>query len=150
MALDPGMEESTVMDGAPYTTILAKIIAPLSKPVVATIGLWTAVAHWNAWFDSLIYIRDPNKRVLQLILHKMMNLLRNFYEFEEFNTQLEIPISGIGSGSCGPSNNWTDYTRLSFRSTIFRQRYHAWRLQVKEKKEGGDGKLGFQILGERR
>ena len=95
MALDPGMEESTVMDGAPYTTILAKIIAPLSKPVVATIGLWTAVAHWNAWFDSLIYIRDPNKRVLQLILHKMMNLLRNFYEFEEFNTQLEIPIPPV-------------------------------------------------------
>ena len=95
MALDPGIEESAVMDGAPYTTILAKIIAPLSKPVVATIGLWTAVAHWNAWFDSLIYIRDPNKRVLQLILHKMMNLLRNFYEFEEFNTQLEIPIPPV-------------------------------------------------------
>ncbi len=47
MTIDKGIEESAVMDGANYFTILTKIILPLSKPVIATIALWAAVFHWN-------------------------------------------------------------------------------------------------------
>ena len=92
MAMDDEMEEAALVDGAGYLTILTRIVMPLAKPIVATIALWASVMHWNAWFDALIYIRDGEKRVLQLLLHKMMNLLRNFEEFEELNIPMEITL----------------------------------------------------------
>jgi len=74
MTIDKEMEESAFIDGASYIMILWKIIMPLSKPVIATITLWTAVYHWNAWFDALIYIRDEKKIVLQLLLRRMIQM----------------------------------------------------------------------------
>ena len=41
-------------------------------PVIATIGLWSAVWHWNSWFDSLIYINDSKKHVLQIWLRRII------------------------------------------------------------------------------
>jgi putative aldouronate transport system permease protein len=78
MTLDKSYEESAFMDGANYLQILASIIVPLSKPVIATVALWTAVGHWNAWFDAMIYIRSGNKIVLQLLLQRMLQELERF------------------------------------------------------------------------
>ncbi|MGN7382062.1 carbohydrate ABC transporter permease [Paenibacillus sp. SAFN-117] len=66
------LEESARVDGAGYLRIFTQIVIPLSKPVLATIALWVAVGHWNAWFDSMIYISDPNKQVLQIVLRKII------------------------------------------------------------------------------
>ena len=41
-------------------------------PVIATIGLWSAVWHWNSWFDSLIYVNDSQKHVLQIWLRRII------------------------------------------------------------------------------
>ena len=49
MSLDKSLEESALIDGAGYSTILFRIVVPLSNPILATIALWMAVAHWNAW-----------------------------------------------------------------------------------------------------
>ncbi|MCU6709138.1 carbohydrate ABC transporter permease [Paenibacillus sp. J5C_2022] len=69
----PGeVEESARVDGAGYFRIFLLIILPLSKPVLATIALWVAVGHWNAWFDSMIYVTDPDKQVLQIVLRKII------------------------------------------------------------------------------
>ena len=75
MTIDQAMEDSAVIDGAGYWTVLFKIILPLSKPVLATIGLWAAVRHWNMWFDAMIYISDNDKMVLQLLIRKMLMIL---------------------------------------------------------------------------
>ncbi|RAV13312.1 carbohydrate ABC transporter permease [Paenibacillus contaminans] len=75
MTIDKGIEESAMIDGANYYTVLTKIILPLSKPVIATIALWSAVGHWNAWFDAMIYIRDDSKTVMQMVIRKMMNAI---------------------------------------------------------------------------
>jgi putative aldouronate transport system permease protein len=64
MAMPESLEESARIDGANDLTILYKILFPLSMPIIATVGLWTAVGHWNAWFDSMIYITEPEKQVL--------------------------------------------------------------------------------------
>ena len=45
---------------------------PLSKPVLATVALWKAVDHWNAYFDCLLYIRDQSKFVLQILLRRVL------------------------------------------------------------------------------
>lgn len=74
MAIDKELEEAAFIDGAGYATVLLRVVAPLSMPVVATISLWTAVGQWNAWFDAMIYIRDEAKMVLQLLLRNMITM----------------------------------------------------------------------------
>ena len=66
------LEESALIDGANEFTILFRLIAPLSKPIIATIALWTAVMHWNEWFRAMIFIRDTDKTVLQLLLRRIL------------------------------------------------------------------------------
>jgi putative aldouronate transport system permease protein len=44
----------------------------LSKPVLATVALWTMVMHWNSWFDGLIYITDDKKQILQIFLRRIV------------------------------------------------------------------------------
>ncbi|MGZ9584445.1 carbohydrate ABC transporter permease [Paenibacillus marinisediminis] len=66
------LEDSARVDGAGYLRIFTLIVIPISKPVLATIALWVGVGHWNAWFDSMIYISDPNKQVLQIVLRKII------------------------------------------------------------------------------
>nr|WP_314458697.1 carbohydrate ABC transporter permease [uncultured Clostridium sp.] len=66
------MEESAKLDGANHWTILWKIMFPLVKPTVAVICLYYAVTHWNAWFESMLFIRDREHYPLQLILREIL------------------------------------------------------------------------------
>ncbi|MBD2847437.1 carbohydrate ABC transporter permease [Paenibacillus sp. IB182496] len=72
IALPESLEESAKIDGANDVFILFRIVLPLSLPIIATVGLYTAVWHWNAWFDSMIYIQEESKQVLQLILRRIL------------------------------------------------------------------------------
>jgi len=73
MSLPSELEESAKIDGANDVYILSKIILPLCKPIIATVALWSAVGHWNSWFDSLIYANKPNLVVLQVVLYRIIN-----------------------------------------------------------------------------
>ena len=53
-------------------TVLVRVYLPLSMPVIATIGLWYAVMHWNSWFDAAIYLNTPSKFPLQLVLRGIL------------------------------------------------------------------------------
>lgn len=64
------LRESAFMDGANDLTILFRIYLPLSKPLLATFGLFTAVGHWNRWFEALIYLRSEDRFPLQMILRR--------------------------------------------------------------------------------
>ena len=66
------LEESARLDGAGDFSIFLKIILPVSKPILATVTLWLAVSHWNAWFDCMIYIRNTSKIVLQVVLQRII------------------------------------------------------------------------------
>jgi len=68
------LEESARLDGANDLTIFFRIILPLSKAVLYTIGLFYAVGHWNSWFPAMIYLRDPDMFPLQLILRQIVVL----------------------------------------------------------------------------
>ncbi len=68
------LEESAQLDGAGYTTIFARIISPLCKPVYATVALFVAVYQWNSWFDAMLYNRmSDNLTTLQYELMKLLN-----------------------------------------------------------------------------
>ena len=72
MTIPTEIEDSARIDGANEIVTLFRIIVPMSMAVIATIGLWSAVGHWNAWFDSLIYVRDQQKHVLQIWLRRIV------------------------------------------------------------------------------
>ncbi|THF72906.1 carbohydrate ABC transporter permease [Cohnella fermenti] len=71
-ALPESLEESAKIDGANDIVVLFRIVLPLSLPIIATVGLYSGVSHWNAWFDSMIYIQDEHKQVLQMILRRIL------------------------------------------------------------------------------
>ena len=66
------LEESAFLDGGGYWRILWSIILPLSKAALATIGLFYALGHWNNFFTPLIYLRDPEKYPLPLIVRDIV------------------------------------------------------------------------------
>lgn len=68
------LEEAAKIDGCTDLRVLSKIILPLSLPVLASIGLFYAVGHWNSFFNSLLYINDHKKWPLQVILRQMVLL----------------------------------------------------------------------------
>lgn len=76
MTIPESLEESARMDGARDFTILLRLIVPVSKPVIATVVLWSMVDHWNAWFDSMIFMSKAENHVLQMIMRRMVNQVR--------------------------------------------------------------------------
>ena len=64
------LEESAKLDGANNWQVLTRIVLPCSTASLATIGLFYAVGHWNAWFGATLYITDSK-------LMPMQNILRN-------------------------------------------------------------------------
>lgn len=68
------LEEYAYLEGAGPLTVLLKIIVPISLPAVATVTLFTAVAHWNNWFDGYIYMSTKNYP-LQSYIYNIINQL---------------------------------------------------------------------------
>jgi putative aldouronate transport system permease protein len=64
--------ESAVVDGANDFRIFSQIVLPLSKPALAAFGLFYAVAHWNSYFTGLLYINDPRKWPVQVVLRQLI------------------------------------------------------------------------------
>lgn len=72
-SLPTELEESAKLDGANDLVVFGKIFFPLAKPVIATVVLFTAVGKWNEWFQPMIFISDPQKWPLQLILREIIS-----------------------------------------------------------------------------
>lgn len=71
-SLPQEVREAAELDGAGEWRVFRDIVLPLSKPILATMALFIAVAHWNAYFDALIYITDRDKYVLQVVLRRVL------------------------------------------------------------------------------
>jgi len=72
-SLDDAYIEAARIDGARETTILFRVVMPLSKPVLATVILMYGVGHWNCFFPALYYVRNPNLQPLQVVLRGILN-----------------------------------------------------------------------------
>lgn len=64
--------EAARIDSAGEFYILMRIIIPLSKPVLAVLGLLYGVGHWNAWFNCIIYINNTKLYTLQALLRQIL------------------------------------------------------------------------------
>ena len=64
--------EAAEIDGCSELKILTSVVLPLSTPVLASIGLFYAVWHWNTWFDSVLYITDRQLWPMQTLLREIL------------------------------------------------------------------------------
>ena len=65
--------EAAKIDGAGEMTVFAKVMLPLSTPVLTTIALFSGVAYWNDWMNGLYYITDQNLYSIQTLLNRLLN-----------------------------------------------------------------------------
>ncbi len=66
------LEEAASIDGMNTFGILVRIILPLSKPILATMFLFYAVAMWNSWFPALLYLDDPKMQPVTMYLRNLI------------------------------------------------------------------------------
>ena len=66
------LEECAFMDGANDFKIMYKIFLPLSMPIIATIGVFYAINIWNSYLGPLIYLRDPAKYPIQVLMAQLV------------------------------------------------------------------------------
>ena len=71
-SIPDSLEEAAKIDGATDFRVFFQIILPLSKSIIAVMVLYYGVAHWNSWFDAMMYLRDRSKYPLQLILREIL------------------------------------------------------------------------------
>ena len=67
------LHEAALVDGAGEFRIWWQVYMPLSKPILATVALWLAIGHWNAYFDTIIYTNSKNLETLQSFLLRAIN-----------------------------------------------------------------------------
>lgn len=60
------------MDGASHFRVFFQIAMPLAKPIIAVMALYYAVAHWNSYFNALIYISNDAYQPLQIVLRNIL------------------------------------------------------------------------------
>ncbi|MEK3888598.1 carbohydrate ABC transporter permease [Bacillus sp. FSL K6-3431] len=72
--LPDDLTEAAIVDGANDLQIFGKIILPLSKPALAAFGLFYAVGIWNSYFTALLYLSDPAKWTIQVVLRQIVIL----------------------------------------------------------------------------
>lgn len=65
--------EAAKIDGANDLQVFFKIVLPLSKPIIMTIGLFVAINHWNSWFDAYLYTNSQDLKTMQSILVEILN-----------------------------------------------------------------------------
>ncbi|MBQ3891222.1 MAG: carbohydrate ABC transporter permease [Lachnospiraceae bacterium] len=66
------ISESAKIDGANDLVIFFRLILPISKPLIATLGLFSALAYWNDWYNCMLYVTDTNMFTLQYYLQRIL------------------------------------------------------------------------------
>ena len=96
------LQEAAEIDGAGIMKVFLKIILPTSTPILATIAIFAAVAQWNSFQDTLIYVTDQKLYTIQMILNNMINniefLTRNASMLGSAASSMRIPQVGIRMG----------------------------------------------------
>ena len=97
-ALPIELTESALLDGAGEYTIFFKIIMPLSKPVLATVALFTFLGKWNDWMTSMLYINNRDDLIsLQYLLQRLMQNIELLKDenISSYTQTMEIPSETV-------------------------------------------------------
>lgn len=86
-AIPEELEDAARIDGCSEWKLIIRIILPLSLPVMATLTLFYGVAHWNAFFNVMIYINDSNKYNLSVLVQNMIQSSSLLTEMSHLNPE---------------------------------------------------------------
>lgn len=90
------LQEAAEIDGAGLFRIYVSIILPLSKPILATVGLLTAVTYWNDWTNGLYYVTSNKLNTIQLLLNQMNNNVQYLASHSELGlSTADIPTVSV-------------------------------------------------------
>ena len=89
------IEEAATIDGANEWNIFLRVILPMSTPVMAAIGLFTMVGHWNSWFDAFLYMRNRND--LWPLQYYIQISFNNLNQLNQGNLEALEGIMNIGT-----------------------------------------------------
>ena len=92
------LKESARIDGASEIAVLFKIMIPLSKPIIMTIGLFYGVQFWNYFFHAMLYITDSSLQPLPILLRNIL-MASGMNDFVEATAFGEAPIQAIKAAS---------------------------------------------------
>jgi len=82
------LKEAAKMDGAGHFRILFTIILPLSKPLLATMSLFSIVGHWNGYFSAVLYLNNQEKHPIQMFLRRLLIMA----QVAEDSSQLDLGV----------------------------------------------------------
>ena len=92
LQIPDSLEEAARIDGATPFYILIRIMIPLSKPIIATMLLFSGVNYWNNWFTAVLFIRNEDLYPIQNVLRNMV-IENNLAAFGEVNTMESFDTS---------------------------------------------------------
>ena len=81
------LQDAAFIDGCGNGQYFFRIALPLSKAILSVIGLYIAVAHWNSYFNALIYVTDRAKQPLQLYLREVLLMAQSTSDLMESDPQ---------------------------------------------------------------
>ena len=94
-ALPQELEESAMLDGAGYFTRFFRIVLPLTKPILATTALFSAVSHWNDFFCTKMYITNDKLFTMQYLLYELLNQIKSILDMPDMAGQASISMTGV-------------------------------------------------------
>ena len=93
------IEEAAMIDGASELKILLHIVIPMSKPIISTVGLMTALAYWNDWLNGLYYLtKRTDLYTIQNLLNRLISsadFLRNNQANSMIAANIQVPSVGV-------------------------------------------------------
>ncbi|QSF46261.1 carbohydrate ABC transporter permease [Paenibacillus tianjinensis] len=102
------LQQAASIDGAGIITIFYKVILPISKPILATVAIFSAVNQWNSFQDTLLLVTDSKLYSLQFILYNYINQA----------SSLSTMVNLQNAGSTAMASLATKQTTTSIRMTV--------------------------------
>lgn len=89
-SIPDAITESAKIDGANDFVIFIRLVLPLLKPALATVGLFLALAYWNEWYNCMLYVTDRTKFTLQYYLYNLLNSQEELQRMASRGVSLDI------------------------------------------------------------
>ncbi|MFA6845386.1 MAG: carbohydrate ABC transporter permease [Sphaerochaetaceae bacterium] len=92
------LKESARIDGASEMQVLLRVVLPLSKAIILTIGLFYGVSFWNDFFHAMLYLNSNDLQPLPILLRNIL-MASGMNEYVEVNAFGDAPVSAIKAAS---------------------------------------------------
>lgn len=89
------LSEAAKIDGAGEFSVLCRIVIPLSKPVMMTVGLFYLVTYWNTYFSALMYITDDKMQPLQIVLRRLLTASTSLQNVDQVMPSATLQMAAV-------------------------------------------------------